>query len=86
LREDFAKRADADTTGTGPPGAMLNAQDRHHEVCTTLLRSYRRPTIVPAPIVTKVAHFLQIELGPAVKAAFHDALARGELIIKATSM
>jgi hypothetical protein len=53
---------------TGPVVAMLNAKDKHHEACTTLLRRYRGPIIVPAPIVTEVAYFLQIEPGPAVEA------------------
>ena len=39
----------------------------------------------PAPIVTEIAYLLQIELGPAVKAAFLDALARSALIVKATT-
>src|ERR1019366_7835408 len=70
---------------TGPLVAMLNAKDQHHEACTTLFRRYRGPIIVPAPIVTEVAYFLQIEPGPAVGAAFLDALARGELIVEATT-
>jgi predicted nucleic acid-binding protein len=70
---------------TGPLVAMLNAKDQHHEACTTLFRRYRGPIIVPAPIVTEVAYFLQIEPGPAVEAAFLDALARGELIVEATT-
>jgi uncharacterized protein len=67
---------------TGPLVAMLNAKDRHHEVCTGLLRRFRGQIIVPAPIVTEVAYFLQIEPGPAVEAAFLDALARGELVVE----
>ena len=38
---------------------MLNAKDRHHEACTALFRRFRGPIIIPAPIVTGVAHFLQ---------------------------
>jgi hypothetical protein len=38
--------------------------------------------ILPAPIVTEIAYLLQIELGPTVKAAFLDALARGALTVK----
>jgi predicted nucleic acid-binding protein len=49
---------------TGPLVAMLNAKDRHHEACTSLFRRFRGPVIVPAPIVTEVAYFLQIEPGP----------------------
>jgi hypothetical protein len=70
---------------TGPLVAMLNAKDRHHEACTALFRRFRGPIVVPAPIVTEVAYFLQIEPGPAVEAAFLDALARGELIVEATT-
>jgi predicted nucleic acid-binding protein len=58
---------------TGPLVAMLNAKDKHHEARTAL---FRGPIIVPAPIVTEVAYFLQIEPGPAVEAAFLDAPAR----------
>ena len=49
---------------TGPLVAMLNAKDRHHEACTALFRRFRGPIVVPAPIVTEVAYFLQIEPGP----------------------
>jgi uncharacterized protein len=69
----------------GPLVAMLNVKDRHHEACTSLFRRFRGPIIVPAPIVTEVAYFLQIEPGPAVEAAFLEALARGELIVEATT-
>jgi uncharacterized protein len=70
---------------TGPLVAMLNAKDRHHEACTALFRRFRGPIIVPAPIVTEVAYFLQIEPGPAVEAASLDALARSEMIVEATT-
>jgi uncharacterized protein len=70
---------------TGRLVAMLNAKDKHHEACTALFRRFRGPVIVPAPIVTKVAYFLQIEPGPAVEAAFLDALARSELIVEPTT-
>ena len=70
---------------TGPLVAMLNAKDRHHEACTALFRRFRGPIIAPAPIVTEVAYFLQIEPGPVVEAAFLDALASGELIVEATT-
>jgi len=70
---------------TGPLVAMLNAKDKHHEACTALFRRFRGPIVVPAPVVTEVAYFLQIEPGPAVEAAFLDALARGELIVESTT-
>lgn len=70
---------------TGPLVALLNAKDRDHEACASLFRRYRGPIVVPAPVVTEVAYFLQIEPGPVVEAAFLDALSRGELIVEATS-
>jgi hypothetical protein len=48
---------------TGPLVAMLNAKDRDR-ACTALFRRFRGPIVVPAPIVTEVAYFLQIEPGP----------------------
>jgi predicted nucleic acid-binding protein len=62
---------------SGPLVAMLDAKDRHHEACTALFQRFRGPIVVLAPIVTEVAYFLQIEPGPAVEAAFFDALTRG---------
>jgi hypothetical protein len=64
---------------------MLNAKDRHHEACTALFRRFRGTVIVPAPIVTEVAYFLQIDPASAVEAAFPDPVARSELIVEATT-
>jgi hypothetical protein len=64
---------------------MLNAKDRHHQACSALSRRFHGPITDPAPIVTEVAYFLQIEPGPAVEAAFLDALACRELIVEATT-
>ncbi len=55
---------------TRPLVAMLNAKDRHREACTVV----RGPIIVPAPIVTEIAYFLQIDPAPAVEAAFLDPI------------
>ena len=44
----------------------------------------RAAPLVPAPIVTEVAYFLQIDPAPAVEAVFLDPLARSELIAEAT--
>ena len=43
---------------------MLNVKDNHHDACIALFRRFRGPIIVPAPIVTEVAYFLQIEPDP----------------------
>ena len=62
---------------------MLNAKDRHHDACTALFRRVGGTVIVPSPIVTEVASFLQIDPAPAVEAAFLDPLARSGLIVEA---
>jgi predicted nucleic acid-binding protein len=70
---------------TGPLVALLNAKDRHHAACVELFTRYRGPIIIPAPIVTEVAYFLQIEPGPDAEAVFLDALARRELPVEPTT-
>jgi hypothetical protein len=70
---------------TGPLVAVLNAKDKHHEAYNALFQRFRGPIIVPAPIAIEVVYFPQIEPGPAVQAAFLDALARGQLIVEATT-
>ena len=62
---------------------MLNAEDRHHDACTALFRRVRGTVIVPAPIVTEAAYFLQIDPTPAIEAAFLDPLARSGLSVEA---
>jgi hypothetical protein len=54
------------------------------EPCT-LFRRVRSTVIVPAPIVTEVAYFLQIDPAHAVEAVFLGPLARSELIVEATT-
>jgi uncharacterized protein len=72
-------------TDTGPLVALLNSKDKHHAACADLFRRYRQPIIIPAPVVTEVAQFLEFEPGPQVEAAFLDALARRELLVEATT-
>jgi predicted nucleic acid-binding protein len=71
---------------TSPLVAILNAKDKRHQARTALFRRFRTPVIAPAPIITEVAYFLQIEPGPVVDAAFLDASARGELVVEATTV
>jgi predicted nucleic acid-binding protein len=57
---------------TGPLVAMLSAKDKHREARTALRRRFRGAVIVPAPIVAKVAYFLQVAPRPAAEAASPD--------------
>jgi predicted nucleic acid-binding protein len=41
-------------TYTGPLVALLNGKDKHHAACADLFRRYRRPIIIPAPVVPEV--------------------------------
>jgi predicted nucleic acid-binding protein len=72
-------------TDTGPLVALLNSKDKHHAACADLFSRYRQPIIIPAPVVTEVAQFLEFEPGPQVEAAFLEALARRELLVEATT-
>jgi uncharacterized protein len=69
----------------GPLVALLNTADKHHEACVTVFRHYRGPIVIPAPVITEVAYFLQIKPGPAVEAAFLESPAQHEFEVEATT-
>lgn len=64
---------------TGPLVAALNANDRRHDECVDLLESHPGPLLVPAPVLTEVAYFLESRVGPDAEAGFLRSLAEGEL-------
>jgi len=70
---------------TGPLVAVLNADDKHHVACRSLLESEPGPIIVPAPILTEVCYLAASRLGPRAEAAFLESLASGELHLEATT-
>jgi len=70
---------------TGPLVAVLNADDKHHDACRSLLESEPGPLIVPAPILTEVCYLAASRLGPQAEAAFLESLASGELHLEATT-
>jgi len=70
---------------TGPLVAAMNADDKHHDACRSLLESEPGPLIVPAPILTDVCYLAASRLGPRAEAAFLDSLASGELQLEATT-
>ena len=70
---------------TGPLVAAMNADDKHHDACRSLLESEPGPLIVPAPILTDVCYLAASRLGFRAEAAFLDSLASGELQLEATT-
>ena len=70
---------------TGPLVAVLNADDKHHDACRSLLESEPGPLIVPAPILTEVCYLAASRLGPQAEAAFLESLASAELHLEATT-
>jgi uncharacterized protein len=64
---------------------VLNADDKHHVACRSLLESEPGPIIVPAPILTEVCYLAASRLGPRAEAAFLESLASGELHLEATT-
>jgi uncharacterized protein len=63
----------------GPLVATLNDKDQHHERCRDLLRWYRGPLAVPAPVLTEVCYLLEKRgRGFDASAQFLEALAYGE--------
>jgi predicted nucleic acid-binding protein len=65
--------------------AVLNADDKHHDACRSLLESEPGPIIVPAPILTEVCYLAASRLGPQAEAAFLESLATGELQLETTT-
>jgi uncharacterized protein len=64
---------------TGPLLAALDAGDVNHEVCAALLRRRDLQLVVPSLVVTEVAYFAGVRLGPWVEAAFLRGLAAFEV-------
>jgi predicted nucleic acid-binding protein len=70
---------------TGPLVAVLNVDDKHHELCRRLLERERGPLVVPAPVLTEVCYLAATRLGAQAEASFLDSLAAGELHLEATT-
>ena len=60
---------------TGPLAAALNAADRRHSECASLLTSLTGRWLLPSPVMTEVCWLL--ERWPQVEAAFLAEVARG---------
>lgn len=66
----------------GPLVAVALSRDRNHARCVELLRTARRPLIVPTLVVTEVAYFLGERLGQHAERSFVGALRDGELVVE----
>ncbi len=65
---------------SGPLIAVAVRDDAHYHVCTDLFTSLRlagRRLLVPATVVAEVGYMLEQRVGPAVEAAFLQAIAGG---------
>ncbi|MEU7467393.1 PIN domain-containing protein [Streptomyces sp. NPDC044984] len=60
---------------TGPLAAALNAGDRRHSECASLLVSITGRRLLPSPVLTEVCWLL--ERWPKVEAAFLSEVAKG---------
>lgn len=70
---------------TGPIYAAAATRDRHHAVCTALLRRASRPLLVPALVVTEVAYLLVDRIGADAEVAFAKSISSGELLVEPVS-
>lgn len=65
----------------GPLYAYVDADDRHHDGCLELLETHPGPLLVPALVVTEVAHLLATRLGTTAEVLFLGDLASGVLTV-----
>lgn len=63
---------------TGFLVALLDADDRHHERCTTWLVANDEALVVPVPVVTEACYFVERDGGPETEAAFLESFGPGE--------
>jgi predicted nucleic acid-binding protein len=66
----------------GPLYAAAARRDRNHRRSVELLSGAPRPLLVPALVITEVAHLLGDRIGPHAELAFARSLQRGELLVE----
>ena len=67
---------------TGPLVAVLDADDRRHIECTSLLEQATVPLVVPMTVVVEVCQIAERSRGPHAEAAFLRSVAGGELMLE----
>ena len=66
----------------GPLYAAAARGDKHHDRCVDLLRSAKRPLLVPALVLTEVSYLLGDRIGAHAELALARSLAAGELTVE----
>ncbi len=67
----------------GPLYAAADRRDHNHDRCAALFREHvGTPFVVPALVLTEVAHLLGDRIGPDAETAFAGSLAAGELLVE----
>jgi predicted nucleic acid-binding protein len=67
----------------GPLYAYIDADDRHHAACLTLLGEHPGPLVVPMLVITEVAYLVATRLGSEAEVRFLGDLASGSLVAEA---
>lgn len=62
--------------------AYVDADDRHHGECLTLLEEHPGPLLVPALVVAEVAYLLENRLSVDAEVRFLGDLASGNLLVE----
>nr|WP_157250202.1 PIN domain-containing protein [Nonomuraea typhae] len=66
----------------GPLYAYVDADDKHHAACATLLESHPGPFIVPALVVAEAAYLIAVRLGPDAEVRFLGDFANGAFAVQ----
>ncbi len=64
---------------TGPLVALLDADDRHHDLCRAWLAATEDALVVPVPVVTETCYFIERDSGPETEAEFLGSFGPGGL-------
>jgi uncharacterized protein len=64
----------------GPLYAYVDADDRHHHECLSLLASHVGPLLVPTLVITEVVYLLESRIGAEASIRFLGDLASGSLL------
>ncbi|MGA4995228.1 type II toxin-antitoxin system VapC family toxin [Nonomuraea bangladeshensis] len=69
---------------SGPLVAALNGQDKHHDACARLLRTYPGSLLVPSTVVTEVCQLVERRQGSKAEAAFLRTFGSGLTLVDLT--
>jgi predicted nucleic acid-binding protein len=66
----------------GPLYAYVDADDKHHHDCLSLLESHTGPLIVPTLVITEAAYLIATRLGAEAETRFLGDFARGAFSVQ----